>query len=49
VRIKPERLLEEVKLEISNLLSKFRKLEDEHLKIRKEKWDAMSDAEKRRL
>jgi HEAT repeat protein len=49
VRVKPERLLEEVKPEVSNLLSKLRKLEDEHLKIHKEKWDAMSDAEKRGL
>ncbi|MHC4282743.1 MAG: HEAT repeat domain-containing protein, partial [Planctomycetota bacterium] len=49
VRVKPERLLEEVKPEVSNLLSKLEKLEDEHLKIRKEKWDTMSDAEKRGL
>jgi HEAT repeat protein len=36
-------------MEVKNLLRKLERLEDEHLKIRKEKWDAMSDAEKRRL
>jgi HEAT repeat protein len=46
VKVKLPRSLDEIKLEISTLLSKLEKLEDEHLKIHKEKLDAMSDAEK---
>ncbi|MHC4633214.1 MAG: HEAT repeat domain-containing protein, partial [Planctomycetota bacterium] len=49
VRVAGDRSLDEINLEIKNLLSKLEKLEHEHLKIRKEKLDAMSDAEKSSL
>jgi HEAT repeat protein len=49
VRVKLPRSLDEIKPEISNLLSKLKKLEIEHLAIKKKKLDSMSEDEKKRI